>query len=61
MRRIDLNAFRLAQRGMPREINRRIALNLIRARQPLSRGRSSVLEACGASRLLPLLFIIWKA
>ena len=37
MRRIDLNAFRLAQRGMPREINRRIALNLVRARQPLSR------------------------
>jgi len=37
MRQIDLNAFRLAARGTPREINRRIALNVIRARQPLSR------------------------
>ena len=37
MRPIDPNAFHLAQRGTPREINRRIALNLIRARQPLSR------------------------
>ena len=37
MRPIDPNAFQLAQRGTPRAINRRIALNLIRARQPLSR------------------------
>src|SRR6187399_110031 len=37
MRPIDPSAFQLAQRGTPREINRRIALNLIRARQPLSR------------------------
>lgn len=28
---------RVARRGLPREINRQIALNLIRARQPLSR------------------------
>ena len=31
------HAIRLAQRGTPREINRQIVLNLIRARQPLSR------------------------
>src|SRR5687767_1941876 len=37
MRTIDPNDFRVAQRGTSREINRRIALNLIRARQPLSR------------------------
>ena len=28
---------RAARRGLPREINRQIALNLVRARQPLSR------------------------
>jgi predicted NBD/HSP70 family sugar kinase len=37
MRQIDLNAFRLAERGTPRAINRLIALNVIRARQPVSR------------------------
>src|SRR5438445_3732149 len=37
MRTIDLKAFRLAERGTPRAINRHIALNLVRARQPLSR------------------------
>lgn len=37
MRRINPYAFRLAARGTPREINRQIALNLIRARQPISR------------------------
>lgn len=37
MRRIDPNNFRVATRGTPRQINRQIALNLIRARQPISR------------------------
>ncbi len=48
MRRIDLNAFRLAQRDTPREINRRIVLNLIRARQPLS--RADLARLMGARR-----------
>lgn len=37
MRRIDPRNFRVATRGTPREINRSIALNLIRAHQPISR------------------------
>src|SRR5262245_14199982 len=37
MRRIDPNNFRVATRGTPRQINRQIALNLIRTRQPISR------------------------
>lgn len=37
MRRINLDTFRVARRGTSREINRQIALNLIRAKQPLSR------------------------
>src|SRR5262245_28383073 len=37
MRRIDTRAFRIARRGTSREINRQIALNLVRERQPLSR------------------------
>jgi len=37
VRRIDPSAFRVARRGTPREINRQIALNLIRSRQPVSR------------------------
>jgi N-acetylglucosamine repressor len=37
MRRINLDTFRTARRGTSREINRQIALNLIRARQPISR------------------------
>lgn len=37
MRRINLDAFRIARRGTSREINRQIALNLVRARQPISR------------------------
>ena len=37
VRRIDPSAFRIARRGTPREINRQIALNLIRSRQPVSR------------------------
>jgi N-acetylglucosamine repressor len=48
MRRIDLHDFRLAQRDTPREINRRIALNLIRARQPLS--RADIARLMGARR-----------
>ena len=37
MRRMDPTAFRVARRGTAREINRQIALNLIRSRQPVSR------------------------
>lgn len=37
MRRISPTDFRVARRGTSREINRQIALNLIRERQPLSR------------------------
>jgi len=37
MRRISPTAFRVARRGTSREVNRQIALNLIRAQQPLSR------------------------
>src|SRR3970282_415358 len=37
MRRINPAAFRVARRGISREINRQIALNLVRERQPISR------------------------
>jgi predicted NBD/HSP70 family sugar kinase len=37
MRRISPTAFRIARRGTSREINRQIALNLVRAKQPVSR------------------------
>src|SRR5262245_36791470 len=37
MRRIDPRNFRVATRGTTREINRSIALNLVRAHQPISR------------------------
>src|SRR5687767_4393032 len=37
MRRISTTTFRIARRGTSREINRLIALNLVRAKQPLSR------------------------
>jgi predicted NBD/HSP70 family sugar kinase len=37
MRRIDPRNFKVATRGTSREINRRIALSLVRARQPISR------------------------
>jgi predicted NBD/HSP70 family sugar kinase len=37
MRRINLDHFRIARRGTSREINRQIALNLVRAKQPVSR------------------------
>ena len=37
MRRISPTDFRIARRGTSREINRQIALNLVRAKQPLSR------------------------
>jgi len=37
MRRADPNNFSIATRATPRQINRQIALNLIRARQPISR------------------------
>jgi predicted NBD/HSP70 family sugar kinase len=37
MRKINLNDFQVATRGTSREINRQIALNLVRAHQPISR------------------------
>ena len=37
MRRISPTGFRIAHRGTSREINRQIALNLVRTRQPISR------------------------
>jgi N-acetylglucosamine repressor len=37
VRRISPTAFRIARRGTSREINRQIALNLVRAHQPVSR------------------------
>jgi predicted NBD/HSP70 family sugar kinase len=37
MRRISPTDFRVAHRGTSREINRQIALNLVRTRQPISR------------------------
>jgi predicted NBD/HSP70 family sugar kinase len=37
MRRINPHKFHIAKRGTSREINRRIALNLIRTQQPISR------------------------
>src|SRR5262245_23291760 len=37
MRRISPTSFRVARRGTSREINRQIALNLVRSRQPISR------------------------
>jgi predicted NBD/HSP70 family sugar kinase len=37
MRRISPTSFRVARRGTSREINRQIALNLVRSKQPISR------------------------
>ena len=37
MRKINTNDFRVATRTTSREINRRIALNLVREHQPISR------------------------
>jgi N-acetylglucosamine repressor len=37
VRRIDVSQFRVAKRGTSREINRQIALNLVRTKQPTSR------------------------
>ena len=37
MRRIDPSRFRIATQGTSRDINRQIALNLVRAHQPISR------------------------
>jgi N-acetylglucosamine repressor len=48
MRKIDTNRFRVATRRTSREINRTIALNLVRARQPLS--RADLARAMGVRR-----------
>ena len=55
MRRISPTAFRIARRGTQREINRQIALNLIRSRQPISRAdlaRLMGVRTGGISRLI---------
>jgi N-acetylglucosamine repressor len=55
MRRISPTAFRVARRGTGREINRQIALNLIRAKQPVSRAELARLMGVrrgGISRLV---------
>src|SRR5687768_4035166 len=48
MRRIDPIRFRVATRGTSREINRTIVLNLVRARQPIS--RADLARAMGVRR-----------
>ena len=54
MRRINPSAFRVARRGTSREINRQIALNLVREKQPVSRADLARLMAMrpGAISLL---------
>jgi predicted NBD/HSP70 family sugar kinase len=48
MRRIDPSRFRVATQGTSRDINRRIVLNLVRARQPIS--RADLARAMGVRR-----------
>jgi N-acetylglucosamine repressor len=48
MRKIDTIRFRVATRQTPREINRTIVLNLVRARQPIS--RADLARAMGVRR-----------
>jgi len=54
MRRISTTAFRIAKRGTFREINRQIALNLVRTKQPISRAELARLMGIrrGAASLL---------
>src|SRR3990172_8509177 len=48
MRRISPTTFRIARRGTSREINRQIALNLVRSKQPIS--RADLARLMGARR-----------
>jgi predicted NBD/HSP70 family sugar kinase len=48
MRRIDPKRFHVAKQGTSREINRQIALNLVRAQQPIS--RADLARAMGVRR-----------
>lgn len=48
MRRIDPSRFSIATQGTSRDINRRIALNLVRAQQPIS--RADLARAMGVRR-----------
>ena len=48
MRKIDPAQFQVATRGTSRDINRRIALTLVRARQPIS--RADLARAMGVRR-----------
>jgi predicted NBD/HSP70 family sugar kinase/DNA-binding XRE family transcriptional regulator len=55
MRRINPARFRIATRGTSREINSRIVLNLVRARQPIS--RADLARAMGVSRAAVTLIV----
>lgn len=55
MRRIDPARFRLATRSTTREINRQIALNLIRAHQPIS--RADLARVMGTRRSVATLLV----
>src|SRR5688572_11886473 len=48
MRRIDPSRFSVAKQGTSRDINRKIALNLVRAQQPIS--RADLARAMGVTR-----------
>src|SRR5262245_24282557 len=55
MRRIHPEQFKIATRGTSREINSRIALNLVRAHQPIS--RADLARAMGVTRSLVTLIV----
>ena len=55
MRRINPARFRIATRGTSREINSRIVLNLVRARQPIS--RADLARTMGVSRAAVTLIV----
>jgi N-acetylglucosamine repressor len=55
MRRINPSRFTVATRGTSREINRSILLNLVRARQPIS--RADLARAMGVSRAAVTLIV----
>jgi len=53
MRKIDLTNFHVATSETARHINRRIALNIVRRFQPLSRADLARRSACSAARCPP--------
>jgi hypothetical protein len=52
MRRISPTTFKIARRGTSREINRQIALNLVRTRQPISRAELALIPGAGETEIL---------